>query len=71
MNTQKPQMSRRGTPPATSYWIGQSREGLAASIRERRSQQQSALVSDVTHDPVLEATAELKRKPWRKAEAAA
>ena len=65
MNNQKPRMSRNGVPPTTSYWIGQSRAGLAEKIAERRPQQQTPLVSDITKDPVLEATAELKRKAWR------
>jgi hypothetical protein len=51
--------SDRPTAPAASYWIGQDRESLKALIASRRAQQRTATVSDITHDPMVAATAAL------------
>lgn len=55
-------VASRPTAPKTSYWVGASREELSSAIQARRWQQQTATVSDLTHDPIVEATAELLKR---------
>lgn len=50
------------TAPKTSYWVGASRGELSEAIQARRPHQQAPAVSDLTHDPIVEATAELLKR---------
>lgn len=58
--------SRRPSPPASSYWVGASREELNARVTARRPQQRSVTVAELMHDPALAATLALKQdKRWK------
>ena len=61
-------MHSKGRAPATSYWVGVSREELKAAIARRRAQQMHATTRDLTYDPTIAATAALAQDhPWKKA----
>ena len=49
----------RPQPPATSYWVGCTREELALHVAARRSQMESPTVKDVRYDPAIAATVSL------------
>lgn len=50
-----------GTPPATSFWAGASREQLAAAVAARRPHQATASVHDRSFDPAIAATVSIRR----------
>lgn len=54
----------RGVPPASSYWVGASRDELRQAIAARRPHQASATARDVWWDPSTGATAALA--DWRR-----
>lgn len=49
----------KGLPCASSYWIGATREQLAARVRSRRHQQAIPGSLEVAFDPSIGATAAL------------
>jgi len=51
-----------GDPPARSYWVGSTRDELAAAILARRPQLATPTESDIKADPLLLATADLARR---------
>ena len=55
----QPKAVMDGTPPASSYWVGASREELAAQVAARRHQQAIARQAEVRFDPSLAATVSL------------
>jgi hypothetical protein len=58
-----------GLPCQTSYWVGTTREQLAAQVARRRHQQAIPSAQAVAFDPALGATAALadhkRRSQWR------
>ena len=52
-------VTRDGDPPATSFWVGASRESLQRAVAARRAQQRIPSEGDLRFDPLLSATAAL------------
>ena len=55
----QPKAVMDGTPPASSYWVGASREELAAQVAARRHQRAIPSSTDVRFNPAIDATVSL------------
>lgn len=53
---------QRGDPAPGSYWVGASREQLAAAVTARRPQMAVPTENEIKADPMLLATADLQRR---------